>query len=200
MVDKLAFEGELKSDASHCYQASLHSSIKPNSPEVVDIYGELKNLRLGFDDLDAYLSRSGYGNFNKRLNNRIKYMVQLNRLGKLLSSNANLAQNIQEALAEEEVAKHNSSDKALASYLAEIYSDNFSTLSRNFRIVVLGKKEHLRRDENVERIRAMLFAGVRASLLWRVHGSGMLTMMLRRGKMLRQVQDIIAQISTEPHS
>jgi high frequency lysogenization protein len=48
--------------------------------------------------------------------------------------------------------------------LSNIYRETISTLS--FRIQVAGKAEHLKSENIANRIRALLFAGIRSALLW----------------------------------
>ena len=48
--------------------------------------------------------------------------------------------------------------------LSDIYRETISTLS--FRIQVAGKAEHLKSENIANRIRSLLFAGIRSALLW----------------------------------
>jgi high frequency lysogenization protein len=48
--------------------------------------------------------------------------------------------------------------------LSDIYRETISTLS--FRIQVAGKVEHLKNENIANRIRSLLFAGIRSALLW----------------------------------
>ena len=182
LVDGIAFTGKVKDNV--CFKASIYSLFEQTNDDVAAIYSSVDNLKLGIDNLELYLSRDTRG---EDFTNRVRYMTQLNRLAIMLSDNQKMAENIGEALAE--ANKHKKSVNSLVTYLAKTYYDNFSSLPTKNRIVVLGKKENLKIEKNVNMIRALLFAGVRASLLWREHGYGVLSLLLRRKKMLRQIID-----------
>lgn len=183
LVDEVAFQGSIKERA--CFNASIKSVLQPNKEDVGSIYSSVDNLKIGIRDLEKYLSRNTQ---EPGFANKLKYMAQLNRLGSLLSTDQSMSQSIGTALAE--ANKHKKSTPTLIKYLAKVYYDNFSSLPANKRIIVLGKKEYLRPEKNVETIRALLFAGVRASLLWRIYGRGMLSLFLNRKKMLQEIHSI----------
>lgn len=66
--------------------------------------------------------------------------------------------------------------------LAQIYEDTLSTIKP--RILVRGKTEHLQRQSNVNLIRALLLAGVRACSAWHQAGGRRWHLILKRGEIL----------------
>lgn len=189
LVDHLAFTGKIKN--KNCFKASLNSLITANQSSVLDIYSSTDNLEVGIANLQHYCSPQGAD--DAAFTNKIKYLNQLNSLGKMVNKDASLARSIGESLSPDKVANHKKTSSALEKYLAQVYYDNFSSLPAKRRIIVVGKKEYLREARNIDMIRALLFAGVRATLLWRNYGGSMLYLFTRRKKMFRQLSDIVSQ-------
>ena len=183
LVNQIAFTGKIMNE--DCFNASINSVLKLNQDDVVDIYGLVKNLLLGLTDLELYLKREA---LEPNFNHKIKYMMQLNRLGNLLSGRPDMGRRIADSINMGKVSAKPSAK--VVENLAKAYYENFSSLPTNRRIVVMGKKEYLGIDKNVVRIRALLLAGVRAALLWRNNGGGMLTLFFQRKQMIADIQEI----------
>ena len=73
--------------------------------------------------------------------------------------------------------------------LADIYSTTISTLSP--RIMVRGEPLHLQNPENINRIRALLLAGIRSAMLWRQCGGRRLQILLGRKRLWRISDDLM---------
>ncbi len=186
LVNQVAFTGKIKDE--DCFNASINSVLKLNQDDVIDIYGSVKNLLLGLTDLEFYLKREV---LEPNFNHKVKYMTQLNRLGNLLSGSPDMGGRIAESIKMGKVSANSVKPSAkVVENLAKAYYENFSALPTNRRIVVMGKKEYLGIDKNVVRIRALLLAGVRAALLWRNNGGGMLTLFFQRKQMIADIQEI----------
>lgn len=52
--------------------------------------------------------------------------------------------------------------------ISDLYLETLAKLP--FRIQVLGKMQHLQNNENEHRVRVLLFAGIRAAMLWQQNG------------------------------
>ena len=74
--------------------------------------------------------------------------------------------------------------------LADAYYQNFSQLSSVQRIRVMGHKKHLTDTHNVSRIRALLLAGIRATVLWRNVGGNRLILLFRKKTLAQQLLEI----------
>jgi len=81
-------------------------------------------------------------------------------------------------------------DNSLAA-IAELYGDTLSTLKP--RIIVHGKPEFLNHASNTNRVRALLFAGVRAAHCWRSQGGNNVRLIIERNKMLRTLQVMLQE-------
>ena len=75
--------------------------------------------------------------------------------------------------------------------LSDIYTDTISTFS--FRIQVLGEYQYLQQARIANQIRALLFAGIRAAVLWRQLGGSRLKIIFKRRQLLNMVSDLLEQ-------
>jgi high frequency lysogenization protein len=75
--------------------------------------------------------------------------------------------------------------------LADTYASTVSTLAP--RIMVNGEHIHLAKQENANRIRALLLAGIRAAVLWRQSGGSRLLLLMRRKALLLAAQRLLDQ-------
>ncbi|MBE8182104.1 MAG: lysogenization regulator HflD [Candidatus Portiera sp.] len=187
LVDYIAFTGKVKHKES--FKGSINSLITPNKDSVYQTYTSLEYLKLGVVELYDYCKPEE--GEEPRLENKMKYLNQLNYLSKMVNKDSSLAQDIAMALSPDKTANHKKSTSALTKYLAQIYFDNFSSLPTKKRIIVVGKQEYLRESKNIDMIRALLFAGIRAMLLWRMYDGNMLLLFTRRKKMFRELGDIM---------
>ena len=76
--------------------------------------------------------------------------------------------------------------------LADIYRGTVSTLSP--RIMVSGTPAYLNNPDNANKIRALLLAGLRATVLWRQLGGNRLQLMFYRGNILRTAAQKLAEL------
>jgi high frequency lysogenization protein len=73
--------------------------------------------------------------------------------------------------------------------LANAYSKYLNTLAP--RVMISGEPIHLKTSENADRIRALLLAGLRATVLWRQCGGTQIKLFLLRKPMQRNIQDLL---------
>lgn len=76
--------------------------------------------------------------------------------------------------------------------LSRLYQSTLSTLS--FRIHVRGEVNHLKNDHTAWRIRAVLFAGVRAAVLWRQVGGKRWHLLFQRKRITRDVTRLLHKL------
>ena len=76
--------------------------------------------------------------------------------------------------------------------LADLYHSNISTLQP--RIMVIGDPQYLSDPGTVNKVRALLLAGIRSAHLWRQCGGSRWQLMFHRPKLRREVQALLAQI------
>jgi len=73
--------------------------------------------------------------------------------------------------------------------IAGLYGETISTLKP--RIIVHGKPELLSQSSNTNRVRALLFSGIRAAHLWRTFGGSHFQLLLRRRTLAREARQLL---------
>jgi high frequency lysogenization protein len=59
------------------------------------------------------------------------------------------------------------------------------------RIQVSGSPQILQRDENAEKVRALLLAGIRSAVLWRQSGGRRWQLIFNRRKVIHHARDLL---------
>jgi high frequency lysogenization protein len=77
--------------------------------------------------------------------------------------------------------------------LADIYLNTISTF--HFRVMILGTQRVLNAKENMEKVRALLLAGVRAAVLWRQVGGSRLQILFSRAKIKACAEKLLTQLN-----
>jgi high frequency lysogenization protein len=185
LVHQLATTGQTDTDAM---TASIGSVLKIDADSVTDVYGNLNGIQFGLQELNQQLA-------GKLLNSpeQARYAAQLVYLQKQLSKRADMLQPIQigiaraQAQAEQFGVLH---PNVLAN-LADIYHNTISTLQP--RIMVVGDQQYLSNQSTVNKIRALLLAGIRASMLWRQCGGSRWKLLVFRGKLQEETRFLLSQ-------
>ncbi|WAR43479.1 high frequency lysogenization protein HflD [Methylomonas rapida] len=186
LVRQLATTGNADQDAM---AASIGSLLKIDSDSVADVYGGLAGIRHGLEQLDKQLTSRVVANPEQA-----RYAAQLVHLQKQLSQNQDMLNKIRvgitraQAQAEHFGALH---ENVLAN-LADIYHGTISTLQP--RIMINGDPQYLGNQATVNKIRALLLAGIRASLLWRQCGGSRWHLLLSRKKLQAEARHLLSQL------
>lgn len=158
LVDELAQHG---SAPSRAFAASIDSLFALDADDVDGIFRG--DLSTGREFLRAMLRREGNGTNT----NRVGYVMAMLHLNGLLRDNPAMQEVIRSRLgqigAELAAPEQRAADDTVAK-LAALYVDTFGKL--RFRVQVKGDPRQLQVPEVAARIRASLFAGVRAAHLW----------------------------------
>ena len=167
-------------------QASINSVFARSAESVAAVYGGAGGVALGLEVLLAQLTpRSGARNLELT-----RYVVALLHHERTLSSRKEILDAIGERLDKLQVQANyfsTSHSNVLAS-LAGIYSDTLGKLTP--RIVVYGEQGHLADPDNVNRVRALLLAGIRSAVLWRQKGGSRLKLLWNRRAILEQAREL----------
>ena len=185
LVQQLATKGT--ADAS-ALEASISSILKIDSESVSDIFGGLSPLKPGLEQLQQQMTGRHIANPEQG-----RYAAQLVFLEMQLSNRPEMLKQIRigiekaEAQAEAFGVMH---ENILAS-LGDLYHSTISTLPP--RIMVNGNEDFLAQPDIVNKIRALLLAGIRSTLLWRQCGGTRWKFLFFRKK----IQDEIAFLLTK---
>lgn len=191
LVQSVARTGTAPADAVH---TSLSSILRTDAQTPLAVFGDLDNLRLGFDTLGRQLGRTP-GMRNLELTRYVSALVVLERTlaGQPLMLDA-IAEGIEDVRRD---AQHDDiTSPHVVRGLARIYRTTLSTLTP--RIMVSGEPELLKRDENAQLIRALLLAAVRSAVLWRQLGGSRRRILFTRGLLLELAAAAVNRTEAPP--
>lgn len=184
LVRDLATRGEAESGAA---ESSLASIFRIDADTASDVFGGLTGVRSGLEQLITELDE---GPRDLALTQIVLNVLRVaRRLEREPRVRARLRDGI-EAIAPDAQSRgllHTS----LQARLAELYCDTLSHLRP--RVVVHGNPAHLGNPRDVERIRALLLAAVRAAVLWRQVGGSQFRLLLRRREYAMMARGLLAR-------
>jgi len=169
----------------------LLESIMNTSPSsTLDVYGnDINNLKVGLNTLIQHL-----GNQSKNKDPELtRYVVSLlaleRRLSKQNKKMSALGERIEQC--ERQLAHYGINSDTLISSIASIYSDIISPLGTP--IQVTGEPEILKQPINQHKIRSLLLAGIRSSVLWRQVGGKRRNILFARSKLVECAESLLKQ-------
>jgi high frequency lysogenization protein len=171
MVQDLALRGT--TDAASA-EASLDSIFRIDADSAADVFGGISGVRMGFEQMIAHLDD---GARDLAMTQLVMNVLRLaRRLDRIPSMRDALRTGI--ASIARQVPHTGVAATAVQARLAELYTETLSHVRP--RVVVHGNPVHLGNPRDVEQIRAMLLAAVRAAVLWRQVGGGQFRLLLKR--------------------
>lgn len=188
LVQKIARTGSNIDDE---LKIMLESVIVTSPDNTLEVYGnELAHLKTGLTALVEQL-----GNQTKQKDPELtRYVVSLLGLERRLDAKRNqlslLGERIEQC--QRQLAHYDIDSETLIASLASIYSDLLSPLGTP--IQVAGEPERLKHTGNQHKIRALLLAGIRSSVLWRQVGGKRRNILFGRSKMVACAQQLLNQI------
>ncbi|RUM91971.1 MAG: lysogenization regulator HflD [Thiomicrospira sp.] len=185
-VFQLATTGKTDEKA---FQTSINSLFCENPQDTLDVFGgEVMNIQLGVDTLLSQMSS------NQAVSSRnieiTKYVLSLMILEKNVSKTEGALQKVSRVIESARSQREHFSDfhDNVIATLARAYSENISQISP--RIIVNGQHGHLQNPKTANKIRALLLAGIRATLLWRQVGGTRWGLLWSRKKYLQSAQSL----------
>lgn len=169
--------------------ASIGSVLKIDSDSVADVYGGLSGVKHGLQQLDQQLTSRVVANPEQA-----RYAAQLVHLQKQLSQNPEMLNQIRIGItrAQSQAEHFGAMHENVLANLADVYHGTISTLQP--RIMINGDPQHLGNQTTVNKIRALLLSGIRASLLWRQCGGSRWHLLLSRKKLQAEAKHLLSQI------
>ena len=185
LVKDIAQTGKCDEDA---FQTSIYSIFQTHPSSVLAIYqDDPRHLKLGLEKL-IFLFESS------TIVVQVRYMLALMRLQKKISrskqSQQILAQRLEQA--KKQVEYFSLTHPTVIANLADAYMSSISGFK--FRVIIWGSQRILTVAENMEKIRALLLAGIRASVLWRQLGGSRLQLIFYRRKICDMAKKILAEM------
>lgn len=188
LVDKFSTTGTCQNVAA--FEASLHSIMRTESESPLDIFGGYEPLKLGFTSMLEQLDNKN----NQRNMQVTKYLLGIIVLEKKLSKNPGTLNLLGERInqVQRQLAHFEIDDHTVLSNLDSIYKELISPLGP--RIQVNGNPTCLQQTQTQHKIRALLLAGVRATVLWRQIGGKRRQLMFSRKAMIHQATQNLNRI------
>lgn len=192
LVQQIARKGMTDSQA---LEASINSLFETDPPDVESVYGGSHGVSLGLRLLHAQLGKQSAG----RDLELTKYVVGIMYLERQFIKRKQMLQKVVEGIerAKEQSQYFSRNHPNVIASLADLYSSTISKLTP--RIMVNGEQRHLSNPENATKIRALLLAAIRSTVLWRQCGGGRLNLIFSRRAIVREVESILER-QKEPTS
>ncbi len=165
----------------------LSSLFVRNPDTYLEVYGSGDNLRPGLKALKTSFTEKQ----NKQALERARYMVNLMMLSKNLRDNNELGKQVGTTLSllDEAASDIENQRDYVIERIAQLYQNAISPLTP--RVIVYGDPQILKNDDNAAAIRAMLFSGLRAALLWHQAGGTQLNLLLGKSRYLGAIDEML---------
>jgi len=169
-------------------EASIHSLFQVDADSVEEVYAGLSGVTIGLKAICAQLADGKNRNIDIT-----RYVISLLHLERKLSKRSAMLDQIGEGIKTTagRLDHFHLLHPNIMAGLAEIYTSTVSQLRP--RIMVQGDPLHLQNSENINRVRALLLAGIRSAMLWRQCGGGRLQILLGRKKMLDITRSLLQE-------
>lgn len=190
LVQQLARRGVAEAAAM---ETSIASIFKTDATDVEDVYGGLAGLATGLKKLIAHLEG------RERVDpEQARYAAALILLESRFIGNRNLVTRVREGVLRLQPLAFERSmlDLGVLSELGDLYHHTISTLEP--RVMIHGDQLHLTNPHNINKIRALLLAGLRSAVLWRQCGGTRWKLVLYRSNLLDAARTLYAQSNRTP--
>lgn len=161
------------------FTASINSIFHLDAPDVNSIFGDTNQLKLGLHNLLTIFDKKPTINQQEQLD-VTRYVISLMHLERKFTKQKKMIVLLREKICDvkRKADYFSTTHENIIAALAETYQATLSQLS--YRIHVSGQSDYLRQAHYFQRIRALLLAGVRASVLWRQCGGSRLQLFSKR--------------------
>jgi len=188
LVDDIARKGICDNDDFH----ALLNSLFANAAKPEALFGGSSHLQAGLLLSKHLLS----GENVEQAKAIMAYTASIIAVEKKLNKNTEMLQSI--AAGMQRIQKQASyfgspSHESVIGGIADLYGNTVSTLKP--RIIIHGKPEILRQHSSTNKVRALLFSGIRAAHLWRQHKGGHFRLLFGRKKLLHNIDTILKNIN-----
>ncbi len=188
LVQQLAHEGQCSQSST---EVLLNSITNLNPSSTLDVFGnDESNLKLGLETMLAMFT----GNNSGLSAETMRYTLSLMVLERHLQKNQEAFDNLGKRIDQFERQKNyfEPMSEGLLNALAGIYVDVVSPVGP--RIQVTGSPDILKNSLVQAKVRAILLAGIRSTVLWQQVGGSRLQLMFSRSRLTNQAKDILAHL------
>ena len=173
------------------FEVCIKSVLQLEADSVEEIYGGVSGVKMGLRMLCGQVSAKDSTQHMEGLRYMLGMMILERKLIKQPKMLNYIGEGIETIQAQAEVSGVSHPD--VISNLAKLYTETLSTFKLRHRIKVNGERRFLDNQNNADKIRALLFAGVRSTVLWRQKGGGRLQLIFRK-KMIQTAEQLLKSI------
>lgn len=187
LIQTLAYEGRVADQDA--LEACIGSLFAFDAPDTASIYGGLSGVRFGLKRLSELLTGNSRAPRDLELT---RYVVTLFAVTKAFRNDAEMGETLFRRLEELKSSyQQHGADTGLLSDLNNLYRSTLSQLPQKF--VINGEKHHLEDMQVSSSVRALLLAGVRATILFDQVGGRRWRLLFQRGKYVEGAQRLLRQ-------
>ncbi len=184
LVHQLAYQGQVENTTA--LNTVIRGLFAFDPKDTADTYGQLLNLHLGFETLIKLLAGGQRSPNDAEL---IRYGVTLVNIAQSFMADDQRSRQVFDRLtALKPSFEAHGADDALMTSLDQLYRETISTLST--RMVINGEQRYLETPRIAHQIRALLLAGLRATVLWRQVGGSRWALIFKRGQYLKAARKL----------
>lgn len=160
-------------------QESLSSIYTLDSDSVSDVFSGPAGVKLGLVEVNKMISKHK----GRAPSESIRYLISLISLERSLMANKQAIEQLRTGINEisNQLDFYGENKAPIIAKLADLYSDTIGQFK--LKVMITGKEEYLQQDDIMQRIRALLLAGLRAAVLWRQVGGNRLQLFFSRAKL-----------------
>ena len=187
LVHRLATTGYLPKPE---FYTCVRSLLQQNPASTLDTFGELNNLEMGLKALCSFL-----GDVKSNQQQCFRYLLGVLHLQAKLQKQRDVLEIIGSRLQQINLqAQHfePTHDNVIAN-LADLYSDTISKF--RFRIQVRGDACYLQQQRVANQVRSLLFAAIRAAILWQQLGGRRWQLLVYRKAILQSAQQLLRNMN-----
>ncbi|MFN7097681.1 MAG: high frequency lysogenization protein HflD [Gammaproteobacteria bacterium] len=164
LIQQLVSTGRCDEQA---FNASINSLYAIDSPDVPTIFGGKSGVRLGLTSLKNMFNMKAQTIFEKQVARHVIGMIHVERhLYRDAAMQNSLLKKIR--YAQNQAEFFNPTHPNVIASLAKIYEDTVGKLT--FKIGIIGKRDILSNPDIMQKVRALLLAGIRSAVLWQQVG------------------------------
>jgi len=184
LVKEVANTGNI-SDAQ--LASMLETLFHFDAKNVMDVYGDTSTIKKGLTALHEQLS----GNKENIDLDITRYAINLLHLEKILRKTPEIMDKLGDELekTQNKVSYFHISHENIVANLADIYQQTISPLGP--KIIVQGNQAYLSQTKNANKVRALLFAGIRSAVLWHQCGGSRWQLLFSRKKYVDSAAELL---------
>jgi high frequency lysogenization protein len=182
LVKELAQTGKIDENA---FQSCIQSIFATDPENTVLVFGNVDKLKIGLEQLSRFFAPTSPGSPLI-----IRHMLSILRLQRKMSRSSKILDMLTQRIhqAKKQTEYFSMTHPNVLANLGDIYL-NLITHFR-FRFFILGNKRFLDVRENIDKIRALLLAAVRAAVLWKQNGGSRLQFVFSSKKIKSSIEKI----------